>query len=161
MSGSRPRATVELTFGFGRFVPNSDINAIREPYDRAASTRSGENGARHTRTPVRSKIVLAIADQQRSHRGLIGAGRRNVGPVDQDHVDCFRRLRNVEDRISQPVMLVTLLSNLTSTLRGRLTPCTILPSMVLRPLLVIMKETNEHSFLARMRAMDHRLGGSK
>src|ERR1700686_4157262 len=41
--------------GAGRAQPN------RQPYDIAAFTRSGENGTRRSRTPVASKIALAIA----------------------------------------------------------------------------------------------------
>ena len=68
-------------------------------YDSACFTRSGENGTRRMRTPVASKIALAIA----AATGRIAARRRPVGGnlrmVDQHEVDRLRRLGDVEDRI--------------------------------------------------------------
>ena len=72
-------------------------------YDSACFTRSGVNGARRMRTPVASKIALAIAAGDRPHRRLAGAGRRDLRLVDQHDVDRLRRVGDVEDRIGHPV----------------------------------------------------------
>ena len=73
------------------------------PYDSACFTRSGENGTRRMRTPVASKIALAIA----AATGRIDGSPAPVGGdlrmVDQHDVDRLRRLGDVEDRIGQPV----------------------------------------------------------
>ena len=83
--------------------PGLRIAMCRASYDSACFTRSGENGTRRMRTPVASKIALAIA----AATGRIDGSPAPVGGwsglVEQHDVDLLRRLGDVEDRIGQPV----------------------------------------------------------
>ena len=71
-------------------------------YASTGSSRSEVSGARRRRTPDASKGV-GEGRGDRSDRALAGAGRRQIGAVDQHDVDRLGRLGDVEDRVGEPV----------------------------------------------------------
>ena len=95
--------TPPATSGEGSAEPVSRRAIPSQRYDSACFTRSGENGTRRMRTPVASKIALAIAAATGRIDGSPAPDRRDLRMVDQHDVDRLRRLGDVEDRIGHPV----------------------------------------------------------
>jgi hypothetical protein len=73
---------------------------VGPPHTNAGLSRSGVSGARRRRTPVASKMALAMAAGNRADRALAGAGGRQFGTVD------LKRLTWPEDGFSYEVPMV-------------------------------------------------------